>query len=83
MVSCAHYAEHQYTESNLRFEHLKGTDRAMARALSTCPGFDAHLVLITRTVHGSTYPPCNYHKRWRGYYSDDEDDGDHTMDEVG
>lgn len=46
--------EHEYTESNLSFKHLKGSDRAMVRALSSCPGFDAHLVLVTRTVSGST-----------------------------
>jgi hypothetical protein len=47
-------AEHQYTESNLRFEQLKGKDKGTLLALSACPDLDAHLVLITRTVTGST-----------------------------
>jgi hypothetical protein len=44
------YAEHEYTEANLKFEHLKGKDRAMVQALSACRGFDVHLVLVTRTI---------------------------------
>lgn len=51
-VCCCLHAEHQYTEANLSFGHLRGNDRAMARTLSTCPGIDAHLVLVTRTVPG-------------------------------
>lgn len=45
-------AEHQYTEATLSFDHLKGNDLTMARSLSTCPGIDAHLVLVTPTVSG-------------------------------
>jgi hypothetical protein len=90
--SClARCAEHEYTESSLRFEHLKGADRAMVRALSTCRGFDAHLVLVTRTVSGETDSPINYHKRRRCYWDgeDDYDEADededarvHTIGEV-
>jgi hypothetical protein len=47
-------AEHQYTESNLCFELLKGRDKGKLLALSTCPELDAHLVLVTRTVTGGT-----------------------------
>jgi len=75
----ARRADHKYTESNLRFEHLKGADRAMARLLSTCSGFDAHLVLVTRTVSGEAgdpYNPYNYFKRHRCPYSDYDYDSD-------
>jgi hypothetical protein len=85
-------AEHQYTEGNLSFSHLKGADRAMVRALETCPGLDAHLVLVTRRVEGGTDSPCCYYKRRRcgGWYCDyddscddeDDDEGGHTMGEV-
>lgn len=77
-------AEHEYTEANLAFEHLKGTDRAMARALSTCRALDAHLVLVTRRVTGGTDSPCCYKRR--RWYDDDEDSDDedrhHTMTDV-
>jgi hypothetical protein len=53
------FTEHQYSEANLRFEHLKGSDRAMARALSSCPGLEANLVLVTRTVTGGTVGALN------------------------
>lgn len=84
---CCCFAEHQYTEANLSFEHLKGNDRAMARALSTCPGIDAHLVLVTRTVCGAAeYSGCGY-KRRRWYDDDSESSDDeaahHDMVEVG
>lgn len=36
----------------MSFDHLKGNDLTMARSLSTCPGIDAHLVLVTPTVSG-------------------------------
>jgi len=79
-------AEHQYTEANLRFEHLKGADRAMARALSTCAAIDAHLVLVTRRVSGTTTSPWGGRKRNKRcrWYDDfeDEDEGPHTMGEV-
>jgi hypothetical protein len=51
-VTCV--AEHQYTEANLCFELLKGRDKGKLLALSTCPGMDAHFVLVTRTVIGGT-----------------------------
>jgi hypothetical protein len=86
---CA-FAEHQYTEANLSFEHLKGNDRAMARALSTCPGIDAHLVLVTHTVSGGAEweGDCGCkRRRWydcAGYSDSDDDPGRrHTMTEVG
>jgi hypothetical protein len=69
----------------LSFEHLKGNDRAMARALSTCPGIDAHLVLVTQTVSGDAeYSGCGY-KRRRWYDDDSESEdhgGHHAMVEV-
>lgn len=45
-------AEHKYTKANLRFEHLKGRDRAMAHALGSVPGFTPYLMLATRTLTG-------------------------------
>jgi hypothetical protein len=76
-------SEHDYTESNLRFEHFKGADRTMLRALSTCNRLDAHLVLVTRAVCGQTNSPCYGYKRRRCWGSDDDDDsGPQTMGEV-
>lgn len=59
----------------------------MVRALSVCRGFDAHLVLVTRTVSGETDSPITYHKRRRCYWDEDdegedEDEGGHTIGEV-
>jgi hypothetical protein len=42
--------EHEYTEANLRFEHLKGRDRHLARALSSSRDFEVHLALVQRTI---------------------------------
>uniref|UniRef100_A0A383V4B8 Prolyl 4-hydroxylase alpha subunit Fe(2+) 2OG dioxygenase domain-containing protein n=1 Tax=Tetradesmus obliquus TaxID=3088 RepID=A0A383V4B8_TETOB len=55
--------EHKYAAANLRFEQLKGTDRTLAAALPSCPGLEAHLVLITRTVKGGTDSPWKRKKR--------------------
>lgn len=85
-------AEHKYTESNLCFEHLKGADRALVRAMSTCRGLEAHLVLVTRKVSGTAESSgwgCRYKRRC--YYDDDDeeeeeedsdDEGPHTMADV-
>ena len=62
----------------------------MVRALATCPGIDAHLVLVTRKVEGTAdLSPGYYHKRRRCCYYDDysddgsdDDGGGHTMADV-
>jgi hypothetical protein len=87
--------EHHYTEANLPFEHLKGADRAMLRALRICRALDAHLVLVTRRVCGGTDSPYygygrGGYKRRRCWGSDGEEEeeeeyegtGHHTMGEV-
>jgi hypothetical protein len=76
--SCYALAEHEYTEANLKFEHLKGKDRAMVQALSACRGFDVHLVLVTRTITEDVEDEC-YGKRYcRDPYAevDSEDEGE-------
>jgi len=45
-------AEHKYTKANLRFEHLKVSDKAIAHALGSVPGFTPYLMLATRTLTG-------------------------------
>lgn len=82
---CCCRTEHQYTEANLSFEQLKGNDRAMARALSTCPGIDAHLVLVTQTVcGGAEYSGCGYKRRcWYSESESEDEAAHHDMVEVG
>lgn len=86
-AACAAAAEHEYTDANLGFQHLKGTDRGMARTLATCPGLDAHVVLVTRTVSGGAEwsGRCGWkRRRWYEDSSEEEEDegGHHDMTEV-
>jgi hypothetical protein len=41
------------TQQNNQLTHVQIV-RVVTRALATCPGLDAHLVLVTREVCGST-----------------------------
>lgn len=80
------HTEHKYTEADLSWGALKGSDRVAARALATCPALDAYLVPLTRTISGRAYwdSPC----RWkRGPWDDEEDyeedyEGPHEMEVV-
>lgn len=85
-VTAPAITEHEYTDANLSFEHLKGTDRGMARALATCPGFDAHLVLVTRTVSGGAEwsGGCGYRRRrwYEDSESEEDEGGHHEMTDV-
>jgi hypothetical protein len=50
--------EHQYTETNLAFQQLKGHDRAVAELLEACPLLEPHLVLLTKRVTGELRGWC-------------------------
>jgi hypothetical protein len=56
----------------------------MVRALDTCPGFDAHLVLLTRKVSGTTGSPVRFTTKRRRCAEgvDDSHKGPHKMAEV-
>jgi hypothetical protein len=81
------HTEHKYKDADLSWGALKGSDRAAARALATCPGLDAYLVPLTRTISGTAYynSPCRWKRGWWDDEEDHEEDlkGPHEMDEVG
>lgn len=83
------FTEHEYTEANLRFEHLKGRDRHMVGALSSSRDFEVHLALVQRTVltnieeDSDPYrenKPCRYGYRY-DYDSEDEDEENEDEEE--
>jgi hypothetical protein len=79
------FTEHEYTEANLRFEHLKGRDRHMVGALSSSRDFEVHLALVQRTVLTNIEEdsdPYGENKRCRyGYDSEDEDEENEDEEE--
>jgi hypothetical protein len=84
--------DHQYTQSGLTRDVLKGLDRARSDILFTAAreaGCDASLALVTYWESGSA-EPTDYgygyrrRRRYRGYDDDQGDDeaGQHVMGEV-
>ncbi|PNW85444.1 hypothetical protein CHLRE_03g186700v5 [Chlamydomonas reinhardtii] len=71
---------HKYTEANLDFGALKSDDGVKVQALLQCPLLDVHLVLISKTVIGTSYNSgACYHKRRRRHFCwgyDDESDSE-------
>lgn len=84
--------DHQYTQSGLTFDALKGLDRAKAHVLFAAArqaGCDASLAIVTKWVSGSAEYGGGYGRsrgRWRYDYDDDERDhggkSKHVMGEV-
>jgi len=75
--------EHQYTEANISWHHLKGNDSAKARALAAAGrevGCVVHLALVT--LHQSGTLDEDYYRHSSSYYDDDIDPEDGTMGEV-
>ena len=83
--TCGYLLEHDYTETNLHFNNLKGRDKEVVNLLRGSydvngnPLFVACLMLISKHESGSAEYSGGY-----GRYSryDDDDDGPHTMEEV-
>ncbi|MFO0946975.1 MAG: 2OG-Fe(II) oxygenase [Planctomycetota bacterium] len=79
--------EHQYTQSGLTIDALKGIDRARANVLFAAAeegNCDASLALVTHWMHGSAEPSGIHHgygRRWE-YAPRDDDASDHDMGEV-
>lgn len=46
-------SDHQYTEWNLGFNHLKGSDRAKWRSVAALEGLETHLALVSRRIFGN------------------------------
>lgn len=76
--------EHKYTKANLRFEHLKVSDKAIAHALGSVPGFTPYLMLATRTLTGRGETDAGMYGGYEGYGGglDEPDPDDFTMGEV-
>ncbi len=81
----AHMLEHEYTDKNLSFQKLKGSDEQQVAILRRSGKFDLFLALVEKHEEGEPSAP-SYYRRRRGYYaSDDDDEGnsaDRTMGEV-
>jgi hypothetical protein len=76
--------DHQYTPDGLAWDALKGTDGVKARVLAEAArqaGCKAYLALLTFHESGSAVYSGGGYRR-RGWYDDEEDAGDHEMDEV-
>lgn len=81
--------EHQYTQSGLAWDKLKGIDAARARILADAAGIagcHAYLALLTFWESGSVEGGYDdyYSSRRRGYQKDEEDEttGEHEMGEI-
>ena len=74
--------EHNYTEANLRFDHLKGHDRVRAHCLQeVCrkQGFSLFLANLERMISGSCEESYGDHR----YGLFDDEEGHHNIeDEV-
>eukprot|EP00947_MAST-08B_sp_MAST-8B-sp1_P006524 g6524.t1 len=72
--------EHEYTETNISFDALKGNDAIMADLIRSSGKFDVHLALLEKHERGS----AGVSSGWRRGWGDDDDDGaaGATMEDI-
>lgn len=78
---------HKYTQANLSFEQLKGSDRIRAKALNSAAastGFLVYLCNLEKFVSGGTgdVRPYRGYRKWGWYDDDSDEEGHHDIDDV-